>query len=143
MKRKRVFLDSSVFVAACASINGASARVLQLCHERRLHCFISSYVLQETQKNVVGKVNDLGKKRFDFFIRSIPFVIVPEPTEKEIAYYRNIINIKDAPILACARKNKVSHLLTLDKKDLLPQKVRKCIHEFKIVTPGEFVTKMY
>ncbi|HLD26360.1 MAG TPA: PIN domain-containing protein [Patescibacteria group bacterium] len=140
---KRVFIDSSVFIAACASIKGASARVLQLCNERKLHCFISSYVLQETQKNVGVKLSDLGEKRFDFFIQHIPFVIVTEPTETEIAYYCNIINIKDAPILACAHKGNVSHLLTLDKKDLLQQKVRKCINEFQIVTPGEFVTKIY
>lgn len=140
---KRVFIDSSVFIASCASINGASAQVLQLCHEGKLQCFISSYVFQETRKNVDVKLSDVGKKRFDFFIQNIPFIIVSEPTEKEIAYYRNVINVKDAPILACARKSNVSYLLTLDKKDLLQQKVKEFINEFQIVTPGEFVTKIY
>lgn len=138
---KNVFVDSSVFIAACAAIKGASARILQLCHEEKVRCFISPYVIQETQKNVSFKLGLTGMKRFQFFIHHIPFILARNPTDKEISQYARIITGKDAPILASASASKTQYLLTFDQKHLLQDKIKKFAkkRQIQIMTPGEFL----
>lgn len=136
----KVFIDSSVFIAASGSISGTSAHILQYAKEKKINCYFSLFVINETQKNVNFKMNELAKKRLQFYLKNVSFIAI-EPNEEEIKYCNAIINLKDAPILAAAFKSKVSYLLTFDRKHFFEPNVIKSAKakNLKILTPADFV----
>lgn len=135
----RIFIDSSVFISACASSRGASALVLRYALEGKIKCFLSIDVIIETQRNITLKLDPTGKERFEFFLSKIPFKIMDLVNKKEIAKCNKVINSKDAPVLAAAIKSKSNFLLTLDKKHFLQSEIIKFAKNLRITTPGEFV----
>jgi predicted nucleic acid-binding protein len=140
---KRIFIDSSVLVAASASIKGASARILQYCLEGKIKGCLSSMVIGEARKNVFLKLSELNRTRLEFFLKKALLIIVADPKEEETFLCEQIINQKDAPILAAALNSQVSYLLTLDRKDFLQPKVLRFAKNknIKIITPGDFVSR--
>lgn len=139
---KKVFLDSSVLVAACASKKGASSLILGYCRVGKLQGYISLEVIGEARKNVGLKLNEIGKSRLKYFLRFANLFLVPPPLPEEIVKCEKYINEKDAPILAAAISSPTSFLITLGRKHFLNPKVKRFAKPLVIVTPGEFVLKL-
>lgn len=137
----KIFLDSSVLVAACGSKTGASALVLGYCYKGKIQGLISVEAVGEAKKNVFLKFGEVEKKRLLFYLRTVNLLIVPSSSAEEIARCEKVINSKDAPILAGAIKSKAEFLLSLDKKHFFDSKVQKFTGKLKIITPGDFVIK--
>lgn len=135
----RVFLDSSVLVAASASRTGASAFVLGYCRKKKVLGYTSLEALGEAKKNVILKLGPLAQNRFAFFLHHANILLIENPPVEEMAKCEKVINAKDAPILAAAMKSPVSFLLTLDRKHFLKIEVAAFAKPLKISTPGEFV----
>lgn len=138
---KKVFLDSSVLIAACASKSGASALILGYCRKKKITGFISLGVIGEARKNVLEKLDVKGFLRLKFFIDKAGLKFVSEPKIKEIIEANKAINEKDAPILAAAIKSQARFIITLDRKHFLKPKVHKFAKPLKILIPGDFVIK--
>jgi len=136
----KVFLDSSVLVAASASKTGASAFVLGYCRRKKVLGYTSLDALGEAKKNVVLKLEPLAQNRFAFFLKHANILLVEDPSVEETAKCEKVINAKDAPILAAAVKSPASFLLTLDRKHFLKPEVMAFAKSLKILTPGEFVS---
>jgi len=136
----KVFLDSSVLVAASASKTGASAFVLGYCRRKKVLGYTSLDALGEAKKNVVLKLEPLSQNRFAFFLKHANILLVEDPSVEETAKCEKVINAKDAPILAAAVKSPASFLLTLDRKHFLKPEVMAFAKSLEILTPGEFVT---
>ena len=136
----KVFLDSSVLVAASASKTGASAFVLGYCRRKKVLGYTSLDALGEAKKNVVLKLEPLSQNRFAFFLKHANILLVEDPSVEETAKCEKVINAKDAPILAAAVKGPASFLLTLDRKHFLKPEVMAFAKSLEILTPGEFVT---
>lgn len=135
----KVFLDSSILVAACASKTGASALVLDYCRKKKISGFVSLETIGEARINVNLKLNPTQKKRFSYFLRFANLFLVPTPFVEEITKCEKVINHKDAPILAAALKSSASFLLTLDRKHFFKPEVIEFTKPLKIATPGDFV----
>jgi len=120
---------------------GASALILYYCLKRRIKGYVSPAVIGEARKNVFLKLDESGRKRLAFYLENIPFITVTDVKEEDVLKCSQIINPKDALILAAALKTKVSYLITLDRKDFLKPKVIKFARPIRIITPGEFVKK--
>jgi predicted nucleic acid-binding protein len=133
----KVFIDTSVLIAGLASVTGGSASVLDLGEAGVIKLVISRQVLVEADRNVTTKLPRMVD-RFRRFIRRLSPVIVDDPSPAEIQAAALVIHIKDAPILAAAKKAQVDFLITLDKKHFLSGKTG-IRGRFKIVTPGEFL----
>ncbi|OGD54296.1 putative toxin-antitoxin system toxin component, PIN family [Candidatus Beckwithbacteria bacterium RBG_13_35_6] len=138
---KKVFLDSSVLVAASASLTGASAYILGLCREKKIKGYISIDVINESRKNIFLKLNKKAQKRFIVFKKLANLIIVSPPNKGLIHISAKVINIKDAPILAAAIESKADFLVSLDRKDFLRPKVLEFAKPLKIILPGVFVMK--
>jgi len=136
----KVFLDSSVLVAASASKTGASAFVLGYCRKKRTLGYTSLNALAEAKKNVILKLELLAQNRLAFFLQHTNILLVENPSVEETAQCEKVINVKDAPILAAAIKSPASFLLTLDRKHFLKPEVTAFTKSLKILTPGEFVS---
>ena len=138
---KKVFLDSSVLVAASASKTGASAFILGCCRLKKISGYVSLDTIGEARKNVNLKLKKINKERFVYFLRFASLILAPQPSAEEIAQCEQVINPKDAPILAAALKSSASFLITLDKKHFLKPKVINFSKPLKIISPKEFVLK--
>jgi len=130
----RLFLDTSVILAACGSAKGASREVVRLSAVNGWHLVITPYVLSEVQRNlqVLGSgaqsewVN-LGNKLF-----SMPDILsIDHPSVFPIS--------KDRPVLFSALAW-ADVLLTLDRADFSTL----LGHEFygmAILKPGDFLQR--
>lgn len=134
-----VFIDTSVLFSACLSKIGASALILGFCRKNKIKGFISRYVLSEVKRNATHKLDQLGKQRLNFYILQSNLNIVDSPTSEEIKICQEVLNSKDAPILAAAMKNKVNYLITFNTKDFLLPKVKDFVKPLTILTPRNFV----
>lgn len=137
----KIFLDSSVLVAASASKTGASAFILGHCRQQNIKGYLSLYVIGEARKNVHLKLKDINKRRLVYFLKHARLLLAPLPSPEEIVSCEKVINSKDAPILAAALKSPVSILVTLDRKHFLKSKVLNFVKPLKIMTPRELVLK--
>ena len=134
-----VFIDTSVLFSACLSKIGASALILGFCRKNKIKGYISRYVLSEVKRNALQKLNQLGKRRLNFYILQSNLNIVDSPTPEEIKICQEVLNSKDAPILAAAVKNKVNYLITFNTRDFLLPKVKAFVKPLPILTPRDFV----
>lgn len=136
---KRVFLDSSVLVAAVASLEGASALVLGWCRQGKLTGYISTDVLGEANKNVGLKLGASSLSRFEDIIEKSHLVLVPEPSVEFISVCERVIHPKDASILAAAIQSPADTILTFDKRHFFTKDAVAFAVPKKIMTPGDFI----
>ena len=129
----RLFLDTSVLLAASGSANGASREIFRLAAKNSWTLVATPYVLEEVRRNLphfpAATSADWNRLRGelllmdDVFTADRPAVFAPA---------------KDRPILFSALAW-ADVLLTLDRADfetLLGSK----FYELKILTPGQFLT---
>lgn len=98
---------------------------------------ISEVVLIETQRNLARYSQELATY-FDLVTDSIAFEFI-DLSRDEILEASEHLVLKDAPILAAARKARVDLLVTLDKKHLLNKPELMAYAGLEIVTPGEAI----
>jgi len=91
---KKVFIDSSVLVAASASKNGASALILGLCRKERIKGFVSLDVIKEAQKNVNLKLGPLEKERLTYYLKKANLYLLPDPEVESIYECEAVIKKK-------------------------------------------------
>jgi predicted nucleic acid-binding protein len=101
---------------------------------------ISPLVLIETARNLYEKAADKAHL-FEVIIEHVPFEYV-QPTKREVLAAVDHVELKDAPIIAAAKKAKVDLVVTLDKKHLLGKPVLVRFVGVDIVTPNEAVKRL-
>lgn len=138
----RLFLDASVFIAAAGPHTGASALVLALCRHGRARAVSSRLILREAERNIQSKLGANALLRFYQEIATLDLDLVEAPTPEQVAAQSQLINPKDAHVLAAALKGTVEVLLTLDRKHFLTARVLQAGLPFAILTPGDFLRRL-
>ncbi len=136
-KRIKVFIATSVLIAGVASVTGASAAVLDLCEAESIQMVISRQVLVEADRNFSAKLPGLVTQ-FREFIKNLAPMMVGDPPAIAVERAANLIERKDAAILAAAVEAKVDYLITLDKKHFLKKRVQHST-SIEICTPADFL----
>jgi len=113
MGNKKVFVDSSVLVAACLSSGGASYFCIISAPEAGYKLLINEMVFEETLDVLKRKFPEL-MNRFFGLLSIGNFSILKNPEKRELRIVKNLIEEKDVPILVSAVKH-ADYLLTLDK----------------------------
>jgi len=98
---------------------------------------VSRQVLIEADRNFAAKFPQLVG-RFRQFMHNLAPLMVEDPTPESMEKATNIVDRKDAPILAAAQNANVDFLITLDKKHFLNPRTRQKIM-LKVVSPIEFL----
>lgn len=138
----RIFLDTSIFVAACASEIGGSRYLFAAAkNDLSLQLITNSYVLIEAKRNVLHKL-PLSQNILNGFITAKELLVMQDPPEALRLLASRRINDKDAPILAGALLSRSDILCTLDKKDFHTKTLKKWSSLFgiSILTPGDVLT---
>jgi predicted nucleic acid-binding protein len=128
----KIFLDSSVALAASLSGTGASRQVFDFAARQRWQLVVSPWVLREVRENLANKPPDTTRTWVALRGR-----VTVEGDELAFDWPQDFDVAKGKPVLitalACA-----DFLLTLDRRDfrtLLGQSV----YDLRSLTPGEFL----
>lgn len=136
---RRIFLDSSVLIAATGSKSGASALILSYCRKEIIEGYICKYVFIESKRNVQNKFNEQQKQRFNALILKSNLTVIEDPKEEIEMQYVDTISAKDALVLAAAHILHVDYLITHNTKDFMKSRVQKKVYPTQIVTPKKYV----
>lgn len=138
LKVRKVFIDSSVLIAAAISPNGSARELIMGSFRNKYKIVISDLVLEETERNLSKKAPQ-ALHSLQLFLE----VLHPEvvyPSKPLVLNISKFIELKDAPIVAGAVASKSDYLVSFDRKHLLRCK-REIEAKFKVkvLTPLEVI----
>src|SRR3970282_1010812 len=110
----RIFMDSSVLFSAANSSKRHSRDLILMSASGEITIVISSFVLQETNRNLSG-LSRPPLEHLDQIIQNANIDIV-DAAKQAVLDAAKLVVLKDAPIIAAAKTAKVNMLVTLDKK---------------------------
>lgn len=135
----KIFLDSSVIIAALLSPQGGSGRILELCEAKIIKGIISKDVVREIQEAIERKLPEL-KSSFKKLLKISRLRTIKQIKSSWRHKAKRWISYeKDALILAGAKQANVDFLLTLDLKHFIKDQTVAQKSGLKIYTPGDFL----
>ena len=135
----RLFVDASVLIAAAASPEGGSALLVEICRAKKASALLTRLVLREAERNIRDKLDERALLRFYELIADLEAEIIPFPAAADLEAAAEVVDAKDAHVLAGARAGQATHLVTLDRKHFLHEKQRQGILPIIACTPGELI----
>jgi predicted nucleic acid-binding protein len=136
---RKIFLDSSVIIAACGSRNGASHAIIVMAEIGLFKVLISEQVIEECDRNITKKL-PTALPILKQILSSINPEILPNPAIADVVKWETTIEPKDTPILAAALLAQSDRLLSLNTKDFTPNVAQES--GLKIQTPSEFIQEI-
>lgn len=132
----RLFLDTSVLLAAAGSAKGASRFVVTQA-ARNWELVSSDYCAEETRRNL----SKLGAGAFSAWRRQIAprvrFVRTDVTFDRPLVFAK----AKDRPVLITALATRADWLLTLDEEDF-HGKLGREVYGLRLATPGGFLLEL-
>ena len=119
----RVYFDASVIIASLLSPTGGSSRLFKYVKDNKLIGITSQTALDE----VFEKTEKIKKSKIEIetFIAKSGLLVRKHIALKEIEPYKDLIDVEDAHLIAGAALTKSTHLVSLDKKHLLREDIKK------------------
>lgn len=138
IKIRRVFVDSSVLIAAAISPTGSARDLIMSSLRKKVKIILSDLVLEETERNLANKAPQ-ALPALKLFLEVLnPEVVIP--TRSMIAKAEEIIDVKDAPVIAGAVQAKADYLVSFDRKHLLNHKEEiEAYFKINVATPNEVI----
>lgn len=137
-KGLRIFLDTSVIIAAVLSSTGGARQVFYLGEAGVLNLMVGPNVLREADEVVRRKV-PVTLPLLAQLLAAGHVETAPKPTLKQVETAQALVQYPpDAHVLAEAIAAQPAWFITHDKKHFLNQR-RKIKLSFKIGTPGELI----
>lgn len=131
----KVFVDSSVLFAAALSAKGSARELILHAIKGEFSLYISPLVLEEVKRNLTRKA-PAALPAFDSF-RNL-FTHIVDPATPLVRRVAEVVEVKDAPIVAAAMTAPVDYLASYDQKHLLKQKdIILTTFGVVVVTPDE------
>lgn len=132
----RLFLDTSVLLAASGSRRGASRFVIMQATAQKWDVVSSDYCEQETQRNLAKIARSAARAWKDEIAPRVRLVEASLALDKPLVFSK----AKDRPVVITALAVRADWLLTLDEADFQTRLGRE-IYGLRIATPGEFLLK--
>lgn len=136
----KIYLDASVIIPAILSPTGGSAKLIQFVKLGLVAGITSQNVVEEVERNS-DKINKSARE-IRRFIQENSVLIRERINPSDIVGYEDMVDIKDAHVLAGAKLTDCDYLTTLDKKHLLKGEVKKQLYPLKVVTPKELLEEL-
>ena len=130
----RLFLDTSVLLAASGSAKGASRFLLSNALEHQWKLVTSDYCVEEARRNLlkIGRTAPVvWTEQIEPRVRAFSTKLV---LDKPLVFPK----AKDRPVVIAALETGADWLLTLDEADF-HQKLGREVYGVSIATPGEFL----
>jgi len=138
--KPRLFIDSSVLFSAANSKRGHSHDLVIMSARGEIVLLLSDYVLEETRRNLAllrkPKIDELEE-----IIKNAAIEIVVIDKAAILRAAEKVV-LKDAPVIAAAKKAKPTMLVSLDKKHILNHPELESYINAPILTPAEAFQKI-
>lgn len=139
VSKPRLFFDPSALIAAAGSPDGGSSLVFALCAGGKAVALVTRLVLRGAERNIKYKMGEEALVRFYELLAGLDPELIPFPTADSLERAAELVAHKDAHVVAGTREGDASHLITLDRKHLLPRDVRRALLPMIVCTPGEYL----
>ena len=130
----RLFLDSSVLLAAAGSAKGASRFLVTEAAAQGWQLVSSDYCAEETRRNLPKLGRGAASAWVKVIAPRVRLVRTSVTLDKPLVYSK----AKDRPIIITALAVRAGWLLTLDETDF-QGKLGREIYGMKLATPGGFL----
>lgn len=131
----RIFFDTSVYIAALLSDEGAARELVRLVEGEAIRMVISEEVVIEVDRVLSGKFPELIQESRKLWKHLGP-EIAPNPTADQIKPFSHKLAKGDASILCAASLAKVSAFVTWNTRDFMAKGVESLV-DFPIVVPAD------
>jgi len=128
----RLFLDTSVLLAASGSSKGASRFLLQEASAHGWELISSDYCEEETRRNL-PKLGRSASTAWKTITPKVRIVRADYALDKPLVFPK----AKDRPVVITALASRAAWLVTLDEGDF-HTKLGREVYGLRIATPGEF-----
>lgn len=133
--RYRLFFDTSVYIAALLSPEGAAGELVRLVEGGAVRMLVSEEVIVEVDRVLSGKFPDLIQENRRLWKHLDP-EIAPTPSTDQIEPFLLKLARGDASILCSAHLAKAPTLVTWNTRDFMKPGV-KLLVDFPIVVPAD------
>ncbi len=136
----RIYFDASVIIAAMLSPTGGSAKLIQFVKLGAVFGITSQTAIAEIEEHAfkIGKTTSKIRQ----FIQDSGIIVREKINKAEEEPYQGLVEKEDIHIVAGAKLTKCDYLVTLDKKHLLKDEVKKLAKPLRIVNPKEYLEKL-
>ena len=131
----RVFFDTSVYVAALLSDEGAANELICLAEDNAIRMVVSEEVIVEIDRVLSRKFPDLVHRSRELLKRLSP-EIAPTPPRVQLKRLLHKLDDGDASILCSAHLAKVSAFVTWNTRDFMAHGVDALV-DCPIVVPAD------
>ena len=131
----RVFFDTSVYIAALLSSDGAAGELLRLAEAGVIRMIVSEEVIAEADRVLARKFPELVQENRKLWKHLKP-VIAPHPSASQSKSFLEKLPRGDATILYAAKLSSPSVFVTWNTRDFLKHDVMALV-DFPIVVPAE------
>ncbi len=131
----RIFLDTSVYIAALLSPQGGSGELVRLAEAGAIRIVVSERVVVEADRVLARRFPDLIEESHRLW-RSISPEIAPAPSSRLLSPFLEKLQRGDASLLCSAQLAQVSAFVTWNTRDFMKSGIDTLV-SFPIVIPGE------
>lgn len=122
------------------SPNGGSAKIIQFVRLKEVLGITSQTVVEEIEKHSI-KVNKTAAE-IRLFINDSKILVRKKITKLEAKPYQDLVEEDDLHVITGAKLTHSNYLITLDKKHLLKEAVKRLVKPLKIVSPKDYLQKL-
>ena len=133
--RYRLFFDTSIYIAALLSPEGAAGALIRLVEAGAVEMVVSEEVLVEADRVIAAKFPELIQESRSLW-KSLSPQIALNPSANQVKIFQQKLRKGDAAILAAASGAGVSAFVTWNTRDLMTPGVTSLV-DFPIVVPGD------
>ncbi len=131
----RLFFDTSVYLAALISPDGAAGELLRLVEAGAVRMVVCQQVIIEADRVLAAKFPELIQESRRLWKHLAP-EITADPSPSQIKPFREQLPQADACILCSAHAAKVSAFITWNTRDFMKKDVSSLVN-FPIVVPSD------
>ena len=131
----RVFFDTSVYISALLSSEGAAGELIRLVESGAVQMAVSEEVVIEIDR-VLSKKFPVKIQRSRELLKRLAPAITPNPTPNQLKPFLRKLDDGDASILCSAHLAKVSAFVTWNTRDFMAHGVDSLV-DFPIVVPAD------
>ncbi len=131
----RFFFDTSVYIAALLSPQGAAGELLRLAEVGAIRMVISQEVIIESDRVLNAKFPELIQES-RFLWKSLQPEIAANPSSGQLKPFLVNLDKGDAVILCAARQAEVVAFVTWNTRDFMNDEVEKLVN-FPIIVPAQ------
>lgn len=137
-KDLKLFIDSSVLIAAAISPTGSARDLITSAIQGAFTIILSDLVLEEIVRNLSNKAPS-ALPALQLFLEALNPEVV-SPSKSLVLKAAKVVDLKDAPIVAGAVSGKADYLVSYDQKHLLRHKDEiQANFKIKVVTPDKII----